>query len=59
MIGEKVTLNGDEWTIDSYAPWSDQYVYLTQQSKTEGMEDRKNLIVRPTAVVRRHLQLAR
>lgn len=57
LLGKTVTIDGDEWTVDSYAWGGSNYVYLTRPSGDEGMKDRKDLILRPAAIVTRSIEL--
>ena len=54
LLGEKVTINGEEWTVDSTATFSDQYVYLTKPSTKDGepIPGREDLICRRAGDVR-------
>lgn len=56
MIGQQVTIAGEEWTVDGFVGWSEQYVYLV---KPGDEPDRQTMICRPVAVVRRHLELTK
>lgn len=53
MIGLTVTVNGEEWTVHSYAFGGTNYVYLARPS--EKLKDRSHMILRPTALVSEQL----
>ena len=54
LIGHIVTLDGIEYAIQHSVMWSQQYVQL-RRNPPHG--DENDYLVRPAAVVRRHLQL--